>query len=528
MEKRLKRHRMNRRSTKPVLTGAWWMLWLLLFLSPAFGATVDKTLDLDRVGVNMSMAAEGNGDLHLVWRAGTGNNPQGYCEIRYLHYTAADDSWHFPSLLLGEGCGTLVSSNVDVNQPKIAADPTTPGRAYVTFAGDFTVSTRPVLVQIDAATNLQGVVTRSINLGTLGREIKDVAIAVGLDGLVYAAHTFIDVSRGNNQIKVYRAASGSSSFGQAEKASGPPIGNGLAIAVSDDGMAQVVGTFGINRNDGVYSRREGLTAGAWTPGSQTFDIPSSPGKVRLQPWPGSTRLDLYGITALDGLLGRDLYFSELTTARASVSPTILHRYGFDNVSDKFATQEINVAASAGGRRAVAYGIDSTFDDSLQLTDVGIVLTVPAGTEWPTQFEDGQDFDGLCVCGEPGCATTPPNCTPLLDSCDLYCDGLNDLIAGEKSLERVKTEGVPFPYIGVGTDGREAIVFDDAEGLGIAFSGENLWVAYYDATVQKARVSRITFGPVVPGLSWPVLALALALLGGLLVFGKSGASPVRAG
>src|SRR5262245_4638126 len=119
-----------------------------LLASSAGAASVDRTVDLDRVGLNMSLAAEANGDLHLVWRGATGDNPAQFGEICYRRSTAADDTCHFPSLVVLQESGTprmRVSADIDTNQPRVSADPAAPGRAWILCAGDFRQDIQPTL-----------------------------------------------------------------------------------------------------------------------------------------------------------------------------------------------------------------------------------------------------------------------------------------------------------------------------------------------------------------------------------------------
>lgn len=510
------------------------VLAALLIPGAAGAASVDATLDLDQVGLNMSLASEPNGDLHLVWRAGQGPDPAQYGQIRYLHYTAADEVWHFPSLLVLEESGTTrvrVSPDIDTNQPRVAVDPTAPGRALILFAGDFRRQLQPTLVRIEPTQDGQGRLADTIRLGSPRKEIRGVDLVVAADGTLFACEVWTNAEAGGdpnqNGIYCFRGPAGGSSFVRERATLRQGAGEGLSAVAGSSGPARVAGTFGSDRRNAVYSRRDGLASGLWSPGPVLFDLPHAAGKLRLTP-PLAGRERLYAFSSIQAE-SNELFFFELADGVPVTGPLRLQRYVYlgpalfpSQGGDRFSSEDLSAARSASGREAVAYGIDGTVFlhgvPPVPGNDLGLVLSVPAGGAWPAEFQDGLDTDGTCLCGAPNCPGSPPDCDPEPAGCDVFCDGLNDLIAGTKSLDQVRLERGSFPYMGQGTEGREVIAFDAAETLAAAFSGESLWVAYYDGIAGNARVSRIRFEPPVPELGPAALGLLL-LLGGPFALGR---------
>jgi hypothetical protein len=480
-------------------------------------AGILRTVDLDVRGLNMAMASEANGDLHLVWRAGTGQVSE-HCDIRYLHYSAADDEWKLPSLLLasdfspcerGDG-GQLVNGRTSENQPRVAVDPTTPGRAFVAFAGSPVQRTRPTLVQVDTAQNPRGMITRTVPLGSLIQEIKGVDLDVGPDGRVYVAyiHLFGDPSR--NRIEVYHGASAGGGF-TLEIATGTRgTGEGISVVVGEDRRPHVAGT---HKRDLTHARRESVVGGEWRPAPVLYQVSRGAGvrpamgKLRLFPRAASSRPQVYVIDALPDFvpgLGNFFYREILVTqlddvGTSPLQPTLLHRYVFNNVAgeggDPFAGEDLDVAVSPAGSIAVAYGIDGTVKNVRR--DLGLVLTTPPQTPWPDSFQDdnGDWVDDRLLGGALDAVTVP---------------------------ERL-------PGVFEGELGRSVVAIPSAETPAVAFSGEKLWVAYLDQTVGRARVSEVEIpaGPQVPELG--PLALAAALLAfGLFLARRQAAGPGRLG
>lgn len=500
----------------------------LLLGSAVHGASLVRTVTLDRVGLNMSLAAEANGDLHLAWRGGAGNNPSNYSEIRYLHYTASNDTWHFPSLLVVNDTSAgrvAVSPDIDTNQPRIAIDPSTPGRAYIIFAGDFRNDLQPRLARIEPSSDGRGQVAGITQLGQPDAEIRGVDVAVASDASVYACLTRTDTSgnASSNGIYCFRGAPGGSGFVRERATRQQASGEGISVVAAPGLPVRAAGSFGANQNNGAYSRRDGVSAGAWTPGPQLFDIPFAAGKVRLQPPVGSSD----GLFTMASILAssNDLSFFGLSNGTPTSGPARLQRFVYlgpavvSQGGDLFSSEDLATARSAAGRTAVAYGIDGTiFLNGIPPTegnDLGVILVAPPSVGWPPQFEDGEDEDHLCLCGEPACGTEPPDCDPKLDGCDIGCDGLNDLIGGTASLDQLRFGRASFPYFGTGSEGRLVIAFDAAETMAIAFSGEDLWTAYYDGTVKQARVSRLRVVPEAPELGPTAIAVILGIFAPLL-------------
>ncbi len=456
------------------------------------------TLDLDISGVNFAMDSEANGDLHLVWRAGTGGDPGRYCELRYLHYTRADNTWHFPSILVANGCGSLISQRIDWNQPKISVDPSTPGRAYIAFAGDIARLTQPTLVQVDTELVPQGVVTRTLGLGQRTTEIKGIDLAVGPTGMVNVGYLWIFPRVSKNRINIFRGATGGTQFFQEKATGSTGVGKGLDLLELQDGRARVFGTF--NKN-GVYSRRDGISGGAWTPGPNALRFLDSSGaaykglnQLRVQPVAGGAEFDLFLRVALPpDYLTWELVYTRYDGTRTDLTTTLLHRYTFNNNflggGDRFSTDDFEIASSAGGRIALVYGIDGTLWE--QRNDLGLVAITTIGSSWPLGFVDVDD------------------------------DGLNDGL-GIDSLDGLRGDG-RLPAIVPGADGRLLVVLDSAECPTVAFSKERLWIAYYDQVVGRARLTEVFLPnilpppptPSVPEMRFWAMLLALLALGGLL-------------
>jgi hypothetical protein len=477
----------------------------------AVAQTVDPSFAVLREGSNYDIEAAPNGDLHMIFRSGPqgGNNTQ-FRDLYYSKLTAQGGNWS-PAALVFEGDVFNVSTDIDTNQPVIGFNPV-PGvndiQAWFSFSGNVRRKNF-----VDAfAVNSQGDQIGSARMLGTGpwfggpfsapvAEIRGVELAIAEDGHVWGCWIWIDTLTDNVALNgVYCSNNGE--LGGEERASAPPAGEGLALALGPGGMPHVVQTFGAGQNNASWSPRAslnpaksfggGIAGPGWEPGNLSFNIPFSAGKVACVDTNDNDKLDCVAVTAVPpSFVFRVTFAFSLDRSSGQVQVVkgaALQQWAVDATqTGLFNSEDIRYARSAEGREAIATAMDGDLQAGL---DLAVVMIKPPGVDWPQG-----------------------------PSVDANGDGIHDAMGGTGATLREVYLGTPSPppfHVFRGTEGRAVLTFPIGETPAVAFSGEDLWVVYHDDVVKNTKAYKISFVPPVPEMSEIGMLVLLAGLSVLLV------------